>query len=151
MTSALLESWPVKRALQGPLRVSYHLWMSSPLWIPCIWHQCDIIRQHFLRANCMKRKCSNKGLGVKSPLLTVYEAQLLMKPGTMTQRAAEIGLTFTYWMAKAPWRMPNVRKAPKCSDIRIALNPTTGMLAAFKSNVSDLLYFTTGCQMNSKH
>lgn len=39
-------------------------------------------------------------------------------------------LTFTYLIAKAPCRTPKVRKEPKCSDIRMALNPTTGMLAA---------------------
>ena len=48
-------------------------------------------------------------------------------------------------MAKAPWRIPNVRKAPKCSDIRIALNPTTGMLAACKRNVNGFRHVTTGC------
>lgn len=40
--------------------------------------------------------------------------------------------TLTYRMARAPCRTPKVRKDPKCSDIKIALKPTTGMLAANK-------------------
>ena len=38
-----------------------------------------------------------------------------------------------YWMAKAAWRIPNTKNDAKCSDIRTALKPITGMFTARRS------------------